>query len=622
MQHVRQWLRFTTAFANICTYTFLVTVILNFTARPGFTEPTKEFEFKDFDFWAEQCRSLSSEKLYLEALQSCEKAIPLNPEKNRQKQQQATLELWKLRSDALFNLERYQDAIGSYDYVLSIQPAYSLGLTRRCDALAQLGRYDAAIGSCDQALRVDGEWGELNPAIAWTIRGKTLRKMGQLEDAIAAYDQVLAIAQDDPTVQAERCETVLALRKTQAAKLSQTPNTELQLARDQTQEAEETCTNALNTIIQQAETDKTQLPAIFWYKRGVITRQQTRFSEAKDAFEKAATLYESAVATNPNASLLWTYQGMVLEQLGQDARALTSYERAIQLRPNSAIALVNQCAVLNRLRRFQSALAACDSALKGDERWEESNSAYAWSQRSNALLGLQRYEDAVASADRAIALYPNDAETLNYKAIGLWHLSSNGSQLGLEQAQKAAEEAVRQNSQYPQALFTLARILSTQGDRVKAAQHYQEALAAYEAIVKTEIKAEDPLFHADLLTNQAVTLWHLNSKPEALSKAKEAAELNPRSFEIQFNYGTIALNGGEYSEALVAFQQANQIQPNNVAVMTGQGKALFKLNRIQAAIATLKAALALNSSYEPARTSLNEIVTQANQLSNSREKGK
>jgi len=283
---------------------------------------------------------------------------------------------------------------------LSIQPAYSLGLTRRCDALAQLGRYDAAIGSCDQALRVDGEWGELNPAIAWTIRGKTLRKMGQLEDAIAAYDQVLAIAQDDPTVQAERCETVLALRKTQAAKLSQTPNTELQLARDQTQEAEETCTNALNTIIQQAETDKTQLPAIFWYKRGVITRQQTRFSEAKDAFEKAATLYESAVATNPNASLLWTYQGMVLEQLGQDARALTSYERAIQLRPNSAIALVNQCAVLNRLRRFQSALAACDSALKGDERWEESNSAYAWSQRSNALLGLQRYEDAVASADR------------------------------------------------------------------------------------------------------------------------------------------------------------------------------------------------------------------------------
>lgn len=99
--------------------------------------------------------------------------------------------------------------------------------------------------------------------------------------------------------------------------------------------------------------------------------------------------------------------------------------------------------------------------------------------------------------------------------------------------------------------------------------------------------------------------------------------MNPRSFEIQFNYGTIALAVGAYSEALNAFQQANQIQPNNVSVITGQGTALFRLGKKQAAIATLKAALALNPSYEPARTTLGDLIKQTNQLNNnSREKGK
>ena len=615
MQHVRQRLRFTAAFKSIRIHTLLATTVLSLVARSGFAEPAKEFEFKDFDFWADQCRSLSSEKLYPEALQSCEKAIPLNPEKNKQKQQQATLELWKLRSDALFNLGRYQDAIGSYDHVLGIQPAYSVGLTHRCDALARLGRYEAAIASCDQALQVDGEWGELTPAIAWSIRGKTLRKMGQLEETIAAYDQVLAIIPNDPIIQAERCETVLTLRKTQAAKLIQDATADLQAALAQTQIEAETCTIAITTTIRQAETDKTQLPAMFWYKQGLISKQNNRFPDAKAAFEKSVIRYEGALANNPNDPLLWTHQGMVLEQLGQDARALTSYERAIQLRGNSTIALVNQCTVLNHLRQFQSALTACENALKGDGLWEESNSAYAWSQRSSALLGLQRYEDAVASAERAIALYPNDAETLNYYAIGLWHLSSKGAQSKLQQAQVAAEKAVGQNPRYPQALFTLARILSAQKNREQAASLYQRALVTYDAMLRTGLKANDPLFRADLLTNQAVTLWYLDCKADALSKAKEAAELNPRSFETHFNHGIIALDAGEAFEALVAFQQANQIQPNNVSVMTGQGKALSQLGRTQAAIATLKAALALNPSYEPARSTLHKLISsQTNQL--------
>lgn len=581
--------------------------------------PPKEFELKDFEYWATQCRSLFDEQMYQESLNACEKAIPLTPEKDRKAQQKKTLELWKIRSDALFNLGRYPDALTSYDYVLTIQPAYSQGLTKRGDILLRLGRYDTAIASCEQALKVDGDWGTSNPAQALALRATALRKAGKFDEAIASYDQATVTNPDDPAIVAERCETIFALKKSQESSLSTAQETlqkaqlgsaeatkaqsqidDLKRALSTTEDDGKKCTLAMNKPAEPDNPQPEKPSASLLFKRAIVFNSQGRMDEAKQTFQDAVLAFEQELAANPTNPQAWVYQGMALEQLRQEARALTAYEKAIQLQPNSSFALVSQCGMLNHMKRFQDALTACDNALKGDKAWGERNPAYAWSQRSGALLGTKQYEDAVASADRAIALNFSDVEAYTYKAISLWYLKD------YEAAETAARKATTFKNDYPQAYAVLGKVLSTQKRYAEAVIAYTQALDFYNQGVATGLLSRNPSFLTDVNTNLASALLHRGRSGQALPLAQSVAEKNPESFEAQYNYGLIALNAQAYAQALVAFQSADGIKPNNINVITGQGLALKALGRIREALIAFDSALKINPNFAPARTAYDE----------------
>ncbi len=583
--------------------------------QPIAQAPAKEFELKDFEYWATQCRSLFAEQLYPESLAACEKAIPLTPEKDRKAQQKKTLDLWKIRSDALFNLGRYPDALTSYDYVLTIQPAYSQGLTKRCDILFRLGRYDLAIASCEQALKVDGDWGTSNPANAWALRASALRKAGKLEEAIGSYDQAIVANPDDRIITAERCETVFALKKSQEstiamaqaalqkaapesveANLAQTQLETTKRALSSTAEDGKKCTLAVEKP-EQPEGLKPQKPtASLLFKQGLVFKSQGRTNDARRTFQDAVLTYEQELATNPTNPQSWVYQGMALEQLHQDARALTAYEKAIQLQPTSSFALVNQCSILNRMKRFQDALTACDNSLKGDRAWGERNPEYAWSQRSGALLGTKQYEDAVAAADRAIALNANNAEAYTYKAVSLWYLKD------YDEAATSARQATVLNPLYPQAYAIWGKILSTKEQYLGAVDKYSQALNSYNQAIAAGLIARNPSFLTEVNTNLASALWHLDQPANALPIAQQLAKDNPQSFEAQYNYGLIALNAKSYAKAFKAFQAADMIKPNTITVMTGQGLALQGMGRLREALIAFNSALSINPNFEAART--------------------
>jgi eukaryotic-like serine/threonine-protein kinase len=65
-----------------------------------------------------------------------------------------------------------------------------------------------------------------------------------------------------------------------------------------------------------------------------------------------------------------------------------------------------------RLNRPADAVAAFDQAIALD-----SNLAEAWSNRGAALWSLRRFQEAIASVDRALQLQPDylDAQTLRQK---------------------------------------------------------------------------------------------------------------------------------------------------------------------------------------------------------------
>jgi Flp pilus assembly protein TadD len=62
------------------------------------------------------------------------------------------------------------------------------------------------------------------------------------------------------------------------------------------------------------------------------------------------------------------------------------------------------------LGRSAEALVALEQAIK-----LERNSPEAWMTQGQALMNLQRYDDALAGIDKALQLQPNDAATLKLR---------------------------------------------------------------------------------------------------------------------------------------------------------------------------------------------------------------
>jgi Flp pilus assembly protein TadD len=120
---------------------------------------------------------------YEEAIKSYDEALKIEPDKH---------EAWYNRGNALARLERYEEAIKSYDEALKIEPEKHEAWNNRGIALAMLERYEEAIKSYDEALKIKPEKHE-----AWNNRGNGLARLERYEEAIKSYDEALKIKPDD-----------------------------------------------------------------------------------------------------------------------------------------------------------------------------------------------------------------------------------------------------------------------------------------------------------------------------------------------------------------------------------------------------------------------------------------
>lgn len=533
---------------------------------------SQNFDYKDFNFWANQCRVLAREQNYTEALAACERAIALRPKSRN-------AEIWALRSEALLQLKRYAEAIASYDFLLQRVPKDSLAWTRRCEALYQLGKYEDALASCSQALLVNGNWGTGTPALAWYNKGLALRKLGQNETALESFDRVLAIDSSNSLALVERCGTLTDLERYEEALAS--------------------CEQAKQAVPVLALTNAAQAQQ----KAGQL--------------ESAIATYDQLLALSPNNATAWTRQGTLFEKFGQTEKAMDSYNRAIQINPKSSFAQVNRCTLLNQLEKYTEALAACDNAIAGDGIWGDRNPAYSWNQRSSALIGLKQYQDALTSAERAININDKFAEAWNNKGVILWYLEK------YQDAQIAIQKAVDIAPTYSQAWFNQGRIFSTLKQYPPAIEAYEKALLSQINTIENiscvdilynpnnqnlgELKPAENILEAakkscaEILANKSVASWNLRDYENALKSANQAIQLNPKSFEAWYNQGVVLLDLGQYSEALDAYDQADKLNPHNFQILTAKGLALQGMGENQKALEAFEAALNINPNYQPAQ---------------------
>jgi tetratricopeptide (TPR) repeat protein len=91
-------------------------------------------------------------------------------------------------NDALYYLERHQEAIAYYDKVLAIEPEYVDATYNKGLALYNLGRYEEAIASYDRVLTI-----EPNNVEALNNKAAVLYSLGSYEEAMQYIDKVLQI---------------------------------------------------------------------------------------------------------------------------------------------------------------------------------------------------------------------------------------------------------------------------------------------------------------------------------------------------------------------------------------------------------------------------------------------
>src|SRR5665213_1217164 len=122
-------------------------------------------------------------------------------------------------------------------------------------------------------------------------------------------------------------------------------------------------------------------------------------------FAEAERAYAELLRRQPgNFQALHLY-GVLALQRGQTERAIELLRQSLKLEPRQPLAHRDLGNALQQLRRFDEALASYDRALA-----LKSDLADVHNNRGIALARLQRRDEALASYDRAIALKPDYAQ--------------------------------------------------------------------------------------------------------------------------------------------------------------------------------------------------------------------
>jgi predicted O-linked N-acetylglucosamine transferase (SPINDLY family) len=383
---------------------------------------------------------------------------------------------------------------------------------KRARGSYQAGHFDEAEALCKAILRA-----EANHFDALHLLAIVRSRLGRLQEALAGYDQALAIKPDNVPALYNRGVTLQGLKRFEDAVASY----------DQALAIRPDYAEALNN-------------------RGNALRDLKRFDDALASYDRALVIKQDFIEAVYN-------RGVTLQDLKHFDDALVSYDNALSIKPGYANALNNRAVTLQDLKRFEDALANYDLALAIRPDYAE-----ALNNRGNALRDLKRFEDALASYDQALAIRPDHAEVLNNRGNALQGLN-------------CFEDAL---ASYDQALAIKpdnAETLNNRGNALQGLKCFEDALASYDRAL-----AIKPDF-AEALYNRGVTLQGLKRFEDALASYDKALVIKPGYADVLNNRGVTLQDLKRFEEALASFDQALVIKADHLYAFGGLADSALKI---------------------------------------------
>ena len=323
---------------------------------------------------------------YQEALATYEKAIDIKPD-----YPQALYGKGK----ALFQLKKYQESLIAYDQAIQIQPNYLEAWTNRGFVLVRLKRYSEAIATVDKALQLKND----EPQV-WQLKGDIFIKISQYNDAIKAYEQAINFQADNPELWYKKGLAFQNLKQYEEAITAYKKTVELKPDHESAWYNLGNCLVNLNRyeFALQAYDQAVQYNqnnSAAWLSRSNILMTLRRYPEAIDSFTQV-------IKTNPQQYQAWYNRGWALHQVKRYGEAIESYKKAISLKSNDYLVWYNLGNTQYNLQKYQEAIASYNKAIRYKPNHYES-----WYSKGNAWLNLQQYKQAIASYDKAIEYKPD-----------------------------------------------------------------------------------------------------------------------------------------------------------------------------------------------------------------------
>jgi tetratricopeptide (TPR) repeat protein len=158
----------------------------------------------------------------------------------------------------------------------------------------------------------------------------------------------------------------------------------------------------------------------YWTAQGNELREQYKFDDAIQAYDKALEINESYIAALAG-------KGEALWNTGRYNESLQSFDEALNLSPYYVRAWVGKGVALHGLGDFNGSRRSYDMALDIDPAY-----AMAWNDKAWLFYKQDMYQEAVDYSDRAIKLLDkNLAATIDTKAVALEKLGKNDEALQL-----------------------------------------------------------------------------------------------------------------------------------------------------------------------------------------------
>ena len=266
-------------------------------------------------------------------------------------------------------------------------------------------------------------------------------------------------------------------------------------------------------------------------------------------------------------------KAVTLHQQGQLALAETGTQTILRQAPTHIGARRLLGLIECQRGNFTAGWSLVAQALKLDPRddWAHLHIGY-------ALLELKRYEEALASCDRALAIKPAIPEALNNRGIAL---------LGLARYGEAIDSFDRALAIRPD----FAEGLSNRGNALLQLARHEEALASCDRALAVRPD------YADALNNRGLALLGLARHGEALASYDRALAIKPDFAEALSNRGNVLLELRRYEEALASNDRALAISPDHAGALNNRGNALLELSRHEEAAKDFERFLAVKPDW-------------------------